>query len=252
MFITHGQLMNLREIDRYNRTFYERCWQAASLVSMPSIAMPTAGGLQVEIGCGLRPRLVLTEALFIDVSPAACRKLRAAGANVVRASVEALPLQAGTVAQLYLFDVLEHLADDVRVLGELARVVGEDGWLILSTPLHRQAWHDYDRAVGHARRYEPVALIELLESEGFQLQGFAPFGMRPRSRLLTWLGAYYLTHWPDTAFRFQERVLRWTNRRAHSLPLRWAGVDEFLTEARQADGVVTAWRRCSGPTSQAA
>lgn len=203
----------------------------------------SGGGRRVEIGCGLRPRLPLQGTVFIDVSPSACVKLRAAGAAAIRAAVEALPLASGSMNELCLFDVLEHVHDDAGVVRELARVVATDGWLVLSTPLHRHWWHEYDRAVGHARRYEPTALITLLQGAGFRLQAFAPFGMRPRNPLLTRLAAYYLVHWPRTAFRFQERVLRWANRDAAPLALRWAGVEEFLATAAEADGVVTAWRR---------
>lgn len=231
-----------RDVDRYNRRFYERCWRAASLLAMPAVRPPVeAEGLQVEIGCGLRPRLPLAEALFVDVSPTACTKLRRAGARVIRASLEALPFASGAVSQLYLFDVLEHVSDDVGVARELARVSATNGWLVLSTPLHGHRWDEFDRVAGHARRYEPRALVDLLCGFGFTLEGFARFGMRPRSAWLARLGAYYLVHWPRTAFRLQERLLRRMQRRAQPTQLRRAGVDEFLVQVANADGAVTAW-----------
>ena len=234
---------SLSDIDRYNRQFYERCWRAASLLPMPGVRAPAkAEGLQVEIGCGLRPRLPLAEALFIDVSPTACTKLQRAGARVIRASIEALPFASGAVSQLYLFDLLEHVSDDASVGRELARVIAADGWLVLSAPLHVHRWHEFDRVVGHARRYEPRALVDLLCRSGFTLEGFAPFGMRPRSSLLTWLGAFFMMHWPQTAFRFQERLLRLTQRRAQPTQLRRVDVDEFLAQVADADGAVMAWR----------
>ena len=234
---------HLRDVDRYNRLLYERCWRAASLLPMPGVRAPAkAEGLQVEIGCGLRPRLPLAEALFVDVSPTACMKLRCAGARVIRASIDALPFASGAVSQLYLFDILEHVSDDVSVGRELARVSAADGWLVLSTPLHGHRWHEFDRVVGHARRYEPQALVDLLGRSGFTLEGFARFGMRPRSALLTRLGAYCMVHWPRTAFRVQERLLRLTQRRAQPTQLQRAGVDEFLVQVADADGAVTAWR----------
>jgi SAM-dependent methyltransferase len=233
----------LRDVDRYNRRFYERCWRGASLLAMPGIRPPAkADGLQVEIGCGLRPRLPLAEALFVDVSPAACTKLRHAGARVIRASIAALPFASGAVSQLYLFDILEHVSDDVAAGRELGRVSAKDGWLVVSTPLHGHRWDAFDRVAGHARRYEPRALVDLLGGCGFTLEGFAHFGMRPRSAWLAGLGAYYLVHWPRTAFRFQERVLRLTQARARPTQLRRAGVDVFLEQAAAADGAVTAWR----------
>jgi SAM-dependent methyltransferase len=247
----HGMLVDrrvntppqLRDVDRYNRRFYERCWRAASLLAMPGVWPPAkVEGLQVEIGCGLRPRLPLSEALFVDVSRTACTKLRRAGARVIRASIDALPFASGAVSQLYLFDILEHVSDDVGAGRELARVSAANGWLVLSTPLHSHRWHEFDRVVGHVRRYEPQALVDLLCGAGFRLEGFAHFGMRPRSSVLNRLGAYYLVHWPRTAFRFQERFLRLAQRRAQPTQLRRAGVDEFLLQVADADGAVTAWR----------
>ncbi len=211
---------------------------------MPGVRTPaTTDGVQVEIGCGLRPRLPLSEALFVDVSPTACTTLRRAGARVVRASVDALPFASGTVSHLYLFDILEHVRDDVGAARELARVSAADGWLVLSTPLHVHRWHEFDRVAGHARRYEPRALVDLLCGSGFTFEAFARFGMRPRSALLTRIGAYFLVHRPRTAFRFQERLLRLTQRRAQPTQLQPAGVDEFLAQVADADGAVTAWRR---------
>lgn len=212
---------------------------------MPGVLTPAvAGGLQVEIGCGLRPRLPLAGALFVDISRAACTKLRCAGAQVIRATLSALPFASGAVSQLYLFDILEHVSDDLSVVQELARVSAAEGWLILSTPLHAHRWHDFDRVVGHVRRYDPRTLVDLFSGGGFTLAGYARFGMRPRSPLITRLAAYYLVHWPQTAFRFQERCLRWARRIMQPTQLRLAGVDEFLAGAADADGAVTAWRRC--------
>jgi SAM-dependent methyltransferase len=233
----------LHDVERYNRRFYERCWRAASLVPMPGVqALAEADGLHVEIGCGLRPRLPLSDALFVDISTTACAKLQRAGARVICASLHALPFASGTVSHLYLFDILEHVSDDVGVIRELARVSAADGWLVLSTPLHPHRWHEFDRVVGHVRRYDPRALVDLLSGCGFTLAGFAHFGMRPRSPWLTRLGAYYLVHWPRTAFWCQEQFLRLTKRTVQPTRLQRAGVEEFLAQAADADGAVTAWR----------
>jgi hypothetical protein len=106
----------LRDVDRYNRRFYERCWRAASLLAMPGVWPPAkVEGLQVEIGCGLRPRLPLSEALFVDVSRRPARSYGApARASSVRASTRCrsprVPYRSCTC-----FDILEHVSDDVGV-----------------------------------------------------------------------------------------------------------------------------------------
>jgi len=230
------------DIERYNRDFYERCWRAGSLLPMPGVEIPAGPlGLRVEIGCGLRPRLPLTEAVFVDVSPTACRKLRRAGAPVICGRVESLPFRDGAVTQIAAFDLLEHLEDDRGAVRELARVVATGGTLVLSAPLHAHAWQEFDRLVGHARRYEPDALVALLVSHGFTLEAFAPFGVRPRSSLLNRLGAYYLRRWPRIALWFSERFLVLFRPAAPAFVS--GDVRDFVRGVSGAVGAVTAWRR---------
>lgn len=236
----------LAGLERYNRAFYERRWRVASVVRMPGVVGAVGvPGPRIEVGCGLRPRLPLDGTIFVEVSPAACTTLRRAGACVVRANADALPFRAGVLGEAYLFDVLEHLSDDRRVVRELARVLRPDGLLVLSTPLHARLWQAYDRLVGHARRYEPTGLVRLLAEVGFRIAGLAPFGIRPRSRFLGRLGLFCLARWPERALRFEEHFLR---RFGPRTPVRLADVatpEELVREAAPLAGAVTAWRRTS-------
>jgi SAM-dependent methyltransferase len=231
-------------LDRYNRAFYERGWRVASVVGLPGVVGASgAPGPRIEIGCGLRPRLPLADATFVEVSPSACTALRNAGARAVRAHAAALPFRDATLGEVYLFDVLEHLADDRSVVAELARVIRPGGLLVLSTPLHARLWQAYDRVVGHARRYEPAALVGMLAEAGFQVTGLAPFGLRPRSGLLGRLGLWCLIHMPERALRFEERFLRFFGPRT---PVRLAAVrspEDAIRAAAPLDGAVIALRR---------
>lgn len=230
-----------RGLARYNRLFYERCWRAGSVLALPGV--PAVSRPRVEIGSGLRPRLALDGTIFVDVSGAACVKLGRAGAAAVRATIDALPFASTSVAAVHAYEVLEHLEDDGAAVAELARVVAPGGVLVLSTPLHRRRWQEFDRVVGHARRYEPAALVALLGRSGFVLEGFVPFGMRPRSRVLNRLGIYYLTRWPRLALRFEERFLRAFRSSDEPLIVVRGGAEEFLRAAPTMDGAVTSWRR---------
>ncbi len=236
-----------RTLERYNRAFYERRWRAGSVVSLPGVRTVPGEALVVEVGCGLRPRLPLAGALFVDLSRTACRKLRQAGSLAVCASVARLPLRTGSVRAIHAYEVVEHLVDDAGAVAELARVLVRDGTLVVSTPLHGERWQVFDRIVGHARRYEPPALLDLMEAQGFTLDGFAPFGMRPRSRVLTALGAWYLTRWPRLALRYEERFLHLRRSPESTVILRRADRDHFLRAAPAMDGAVTSWRRGSRP-----
>src|SRR5215813_4322404 len=233
-----------RTLEQYNRVFYERCWRAGTIVSMPGVPVAPTTSLTVEIGSGLRPRLPLANTVFVDLSRAACVKLRRVRARAVRSTVACLPFPPATLGAIHAYDLLEHLTDDAAAVAELARVLAPGGRLVLSTPLHADRWHAFDRIVGHARRYEPEALVALLEAQGFALDAFAPFGMRPRSRLLTRLGAYFLTRWPRLALRYQERFLR---TKSEPVIVTRADTRTFIREAAALDGVVTVWTRVGAP-----
>jgi hypothetical protein len=102
-------------------------------------------------------------------------------------------------------DVIEHVEDDVRALGELTRVLACHGTLVLSVPLHEAHWTPFDDLVGHCRRYEPARLTSLLAQFGWRVESSAVYGMRPRSSRLLDLGMWYLVNQ-------RERAMWWYNR----------------------------------------
>jgi len=212
-------------------------------VRLPGVGTATSTRLLVEIGCGLRPRLPLERALFVDVSRTACTKLGRAGARAVCGTIEALPFPTGGVDAAHAYELLEHVEDDAAAVRELGRVLVAGGLLVISTPLHPARMDTFDRVVGHARRYDPATLVALMTDHGFALDGFAPFGLRPRSWLLGLLGVYYLTRQPRLALQYEERFLR--RRHAPDAPvlIQQGSEDDFVREAVRLDGAVTAWRR---------
>ena len=76
------------------------------------------------------------------------------------------------------FDVIEHVENDERVFTELTRVMKSGGRLIFSVPLHPERWTTFDEYVGHARRYTPAALQELLGRHGLAIEQSGVFGMQ--------------------------------------------------------------------------
>jgi SAM-dependent methyltransferase len=239
-----------RDIERYNRAFYERCWRAGTVLPLPGVQPAPAERALVELGSGLRPRLPIDDAVFLDLSLTACAKLARTGARAICGSAAALPFRTGALGAVHAYDLLEHIDDDVGAVRELARVIGPGGRLVVSTPLHEGRWQPFDRVVGHARRYAPEALVTLLVARGFVLDGFAPFGLRPQSRLLNRLGVYYLTRWPRLALWCEERFLRLAGKTDRVLVVRRADEATFLREAVNLDGALTVWRRADGaPTS---
>ncbi len=69
-----------------------------------------------------------------------------------------------------LFDVLEHLPDDRRVLNDLAGMLAPGGVLLMTVPAHPSLWSYFDEASRHCRRYEPEELESKLRDSGYQVE----------------------------------------------------------------------------------
>lgn len=209
-----------------NLAFYDPLWAAARLIppeafpTWPLIAQLAEAGPCLEIGPGAHPRLPLARGVFLDASPAAAARLRAAGAAAAVGSVTALPCPAARFALIVALDVIEHVADDGAAIAELARVAAPGAALLISVPIDPTRWSRFDVTVGHVRRYDPPALAALLGRHGWRIEASAPFGLRPRWPALAALGLWALARHPAVAMRWYNRVLPWTLTRAPRLTLR--------------------------------
>jgi SAM-dependent methyltransferase len=189
------------ELASRNRAFYDALWSSARL-HQPSefntwqfvaSLLPTSP-LRLELGPGLRPRLPIAGTCFVDVSPAAGRRLRAGAGLPLTGTVCALPFRNETFDLVSACDVIEHVADDRAALGEVSRVLKDDGVLLLAVPLHGHLWTEFDSWVGHARRYAPAELLNLLAEHHLELQQSATYGMQSgNTRWLRW-GMWFLKH----------------------------------------------------------
>lgn len=66
-------------------------------------------------------------------------------------------------------DVIEHIDDDSRVLGEMHRATRPGGGLIVSVPQHRWLWSAADDFAHHVRRYRRRDLAARVEGAGFKV-----------------------------------------------------------------------------------
>lgn len=85
-----------------------------------------------------------------------------------------------------LFDVLEHLPDDMRVLNELHAMLALGGRLLLTVPAHSSLWSYFDEASHHCRRYGLADLRNKLSCTGYRIEYLTPYmtSIYP----LVWLG----------------------------------------------------------------
>lgn len=74
-----------------------------------------------------------------------------------------------------LIEVIEHIKDDKRLLKKIYSFLKKDGHLLLTTPSSENIMYklgfykEFDRKVGHIRRYAKKQLIKMLEDSGFEI-----------------------------------------------------------------------------------
>jgi SAM-dependent methyltransferase len=228
-----------------NRTFYDGLWSGSKLArperfnTWPLVRdlLPKAP-LRLEIGPGLRPRLPIAGTHFLDISAPVIRELNSRGGLAQSGDLCRLPYHDASFDLVCAFDVIEHVADDSAALGELTRVLKDDGLLICSVPLHRSLWTAFDDFVGHVRRYDLADLTTRLEQHRLVAEKNAIFGMQPCNPRLLELGIWFLTHRRSTA-------LFWYNL-FHPLALRFQKPLSFspgLENAADAAEIVLLCRR---------
>jgi SAM-dependent methyltransferase len=205
--------MSKRNLVAANREFYDALWSRAHLERPNRFnTWPLISGLfpnapaRLEIGPGLRPRLPIPGTHFLDISAPVIERLNARGGNAVPGEITALPYRDGEFDLVCAFDVIEHAEDDQQAFRELSRVLQDDAMLVFSVPLHEKCWTGFDDLVGHARRYEPAALLARIEGNGLTLEKSAAFGMAPRNPRLLKFGMDCLAKHRTAAMRLYNWV----------------------------------------------
>jgi SAM-dependent methyltransferase len=77
------------------------------------------------------------------------------------------PRIAGAIG---LFDVIEHIEDDVRFLSSLRPYLAEKGRLYVTVPAYQWLWSANDVRSGHFRRYTRRSLSRVLEAAGYRME----------------------------------------------------------------------------------
>ena len=66
---------------------------------------------------------------------------------------EPWPLEPNSTRAVILLDVLEHMADPVQVLRNAAEILQPGGGVIITVPAYPWLFGDWDKSLGHYRRY---------------------------------------------------------------------------------------------------
>lgn len=152
-----------------------------------------AGENILDFGCGagrfiraLRNHRPDLKAYGCDISVAAITLAKRAGDNIeyaVNKVDEKLPYSNDFFANIFIFDVLEHIFDVSGTLKELYRILKKDGTLFLQTPCENDwlsLWFWLDKwgwkkdltkkFAGHVNFFSRKELQELLAKTGFEIE----------------------------------------------------------------------------------
>ncbi len=89
---------------------------------------------------------------------------------ILQATLDDAGLVPGSVPAAGLFDVLEHMEDDVAFLARLRDALGGGGRLYVTVPAFGWLWSHADEHAGHFRRYTPRSLEAALVAAGFRVE----------------------------------------------------------------------------------
>jgi SAM-dependent methyltransferase len=78
---------------------------------------------------------------------------------------------------VFLFDVLEHIADEDRFLAALIFHLAPGGKLVVNVPAGKWAYSAYDEAAGHIRRYSISSLREVVARSDLEITRWTYWGL---------------------------------------------------------------------------
>lgn len=88
----------------------------------------------------------------------------------IQGSIHDLKFEANSIPNVGLFDVLEHIEQDVELLKTIYRFMKPNGRLFLTAPAYNWLRSKNDEDVGHFRRYTRKGLERKLKPLGFNIE----------------------------------------------------------------------------------
>lgn len=117
--------------------------------------------------------------VMLEPGIAGARNAKARGLpHVICATLKQAAPIAGVFRAVGLFDVIEHVQDDVALLRETRSLLPAGGHLLVTVPALPTLWSDEDVYAGHYRRYTLSECANRIQAAGFRID-FASYFFAP-------------------------------------------------------------------------
>jgi len=126
------------------------------------------GGGNGFVSQGLRGADIQT--CLVEPSIEGCLNAKRRGlTNIICADMKNARFKAGIIPAIGLFDVIEHVENDVEFLNYINKILMPEGYLFIAVPAYNILWSNEDIDLGHFRRYTLRALKKVLGETGFEI-----------------------------------------------------------------------------------
>jgi hypothetical protein len=90
--------------------------------------------------------------------------------NIVCSTLENASIKFNSLPAVGLFDVVEHVENDVEFLTHLHELIIDNGFIFITVPSFKTLWSNEDVEAGHFRRYTRKGMEEKLLRIGFKIE----------------------------------------------------------------------------------
>ena len=90
--------------------------------------------------------------------------------NIIHGTLESVNFMKQSIPSIGLFDVLEHIQDDISFLKQIHQLLKDNGRLYITVPAYNFLFSSEDKHAGHFRRYTRKELCRKLRSAGYCIE----------------------------------------------------------------------------------
>ena len=110
------------------------------------------------------------EAALVEPGIEGCRNARTRKLDtIICSTLENAEFKKDTIEAVGLFDVVEHIEDDVQFIELIHSYLKKEGHIFITVPAYKALWSNEDTDAGHYRRYTTKSLEQKLVGAGFEI-----------------------------------------------------------------------------------